>query len=49
MWSAPITGDGENNQNLDKELSLQSLNQDLTMQRSLNIKPETEPGQTKIK
>ena len=47
MWPAPITGDGENNQNLDKELSLQSLNQDLTMQRSLNIKPETEPGLTK--
>ena len=44
---SPITGDGENNQNLDKELSLQSLNQDLTMQRSLNIKPETDPGQTK--
>ena len=44
MWPSPITGDGENNQNLDKELSLQSLNQDLTMQRSLNIKPETEPG-----
>ena len=47
MWPSPITGDGENNQNLDKELSLQSLNQDLTMQRSLNIKPETEPGLTK--
>ena len=47
MWPSPITGDGENNQNLDKELSLQSLNQDLTMQRSLNIKPETEPGLSK--
>ena len=47
MWPSPITGDGENNQNLDKELSLQSLNQDLTMQRSLNIKPETESDLTK--
>ena len=47
MWPSPITGDGENNQNLDKELSLQSLNQDLTMQRSLNIKPETELDLTK--
>ena len=47
MWPSPITGDGENNQNLDKELSLRSLNQDLTMQRSLNIKPETEPGLSK--
>ena len=44
MWPPPITGDGENNENLDKELSLKSLNQDLTMQRSLNIRPETEPG-----
>ena len=47
MWPSPITGDGENNENLDKELSLQSLNLDLEMQRSLNIKPENEPGLNK--
>ena len=47
MWPSPITGDGENYQNLDKELSLQNLNKSLAMQRSLNIKPENEPGLSK--
>ena len=47
MWSAPITGDGENNENFDNELSLESLNQALTMQRSLNIKPESDPNSNK--
>ena len=43
MWPAPITGDGENNSNLDKELSMKSLHQSLTMQISLGTKPEMEP------
>ena len=40
MWPTPITGDGENNENLNKELSIKSLHQALSMQESLNIKPE---------
>ena len=44
MWPSPITGDGENNENLDKDLSLKSLHLDLMMQKSLDIKPEKEPG-----
>ena len=47
MWPGPITGDGTTHENLDINLSLASLEQSLTMQRSLNIKPETEPGITK--
>ena len=47
MWPGPITGDGTTNENLDVNLSFASLEQALTMQRSLNIKPETEPGITK--
>ena len=34
-------------ENLDVNLSVNSLDQALTMQKSLNIKPETEPGITK--
>ena len=47
MWPGPITGDGTTHENLDVNLSLASLEQALIMQRSLNIKPETEPGITK--
>ena len=47
MWPGPITGDGTTNENLDVNLSVNSLDQALTMQKSLNIKPETEPGITK--
>tara|TARA_B100000929_G_scaffold289253_1_gene279443 strand:- start:179 stop:1270 length:1092 start_codon:yes stop_codon:yes gene_type:complete len=47
MWPPPITGDGSYNNNLNKDLSLLSLNQALTMQRSLNIKPEKQPGLSK--
>jgi len=47
MWPGPITGDGTTHENLDVNLSLASLEQALTMQRSLNIKPEAEPGITK--
>ena len=47
MWPGPITGDGTTHENLDVNLSLASLEQALIMQRSLNIKPETEPGTTK--
>ena len=43
MWPGPITSDGTTYENLDGNLSLASLEQALTMQRSLNIKPETEP------
>ena len=43
MWSTPITGDGENNENLNKELSIKSLHQALSMQESLSIKPELNP------
>ena len=46
MWPGPITGDGTTFENLDKTLSAASLDQGLTMQRSLNIKPETEAGIT---
>ena len=46
MWPGPITGDGTTFENLDKKLSASSLEQGLTMQRSLNIKPETEPYAT---
>ena len=49
MWPGPITGEGTTHENLDINLSLASLEQSLTMQRSLNIKPETEPGTTKDK
>ena len=47
MWPGPITGDGVTFENLDSDLSSKNLNQNLTMQRSLNIKPETEFGSTK--
>ena len=47
MWPCPITGDGSTFENLDEKLSASSLKQNLTMQRSLNIKPEAEPGVTK--
>ena len=47
MWPAPITGDGSNNRNVDKDLSILSLGQALTMQRSLNIKPEEQPELSK--
>jgi predicted ester cyclase len=46
MWPGPIIGNGSSFENLDDKLSLSSLEQSLTMQRSLNIKPETEPGAT---
>ena len=46
MWPGPITGDGTTFENMDNELSINSMNQALTMQRSLNIKPETDPGST---
>ncbi len=46
MWPGPITGDGTTFENHDQELSKFSLDQSLTMQRSLNIKPETDPGST---
>lgn len=46
MWPGPITGDGTTFENLDKKLSNKSLDQGLTMQRSLNIKPEIEEGTT---
>ena len=42
MWPGPIIGNGSSFENLDIKLSKESLNQGLTMQRSLNIKPETE-------
>ena len=44
MWPGPITGDGTTFENMDNELSIKSMEQALTMQRSLNIKPETDPG-----
>ena len=47
MWPSPITADGTTQENLDVNLSIASLEQSLTMQRSLNIKPETESGITK--
>ena len=47
MWPSPITGDGTTHENLDNNLSLASFEQSFMMQRSLNIKPETEPGITK--
>ena len=46
MWPGPIIGNGTSFENLDDKLSASSLDQGLTMQRSLNIKPETEPGST---
>ena len=46
MWPGPIVGNGTSFENLDDKLSASSLEQSLTMQRSLNIKPETEPGAT---
>ena len=46
MWPGPIIGNGSSFENLDDKLSFLSLEQSLTMQRSLNIKPETEPGAT---
>ena len=46
MWPGPITGDGTTFENHDQELSKLSMDQSLTMQRSLNIKPETDPGST---
>jgi hypothetical protein len=46
MWPGPIIGNGSSFENLDDKLSLSSLEQSLTMQRSLNIKPEIEPGVT---
>jgi len=42
LWTTPITGDGTTFENLDKKLSISSLEQALTMQRSLNIKPESD-------
>ena len=47
MWPGPITGDGTTFENLDPDLSARTLDQGLTMQRSLDIKPETETGATK--
>ena len=46
MWPGPIIGNGASFENLDEKLSLSSLDQGLTMQRSLNIKPETELNTT---
>ena len=46
MWPGPIIGNGSSFENSDDKLSLSSLEQSLTMQRSLNIKPETEPAAT---
>jgi len=46
MWPGPIIGNGTSFENLDDKLSASSLDQGLTMQRSLNIKPETELGTT---
>ena len=43
-WPGPIIGDGSLFENLNERLSKASLEQSLTMQRSLNIKPETEIG-----
>ena len=42
LWTTPITGNGTTFENLDKKLSISSLEQALTMQRSLNIKPESD-------
>ena len=47
MWPGPITGEGTTFENTDLNLSAASLDQGLTMQRSLNIKPETDPEATK--
>ena len=46
MWPGPITSNGAIFENLDDGLSKLSLDQALAMQRSLNIKPETEPNIT---
>ncbi len=46
MWPGPIIGNGSSFENLDIKLSKESLSQGLTMQRSLNIKPESEEGIT---
>ena len=44
LWTNSIAGDGAIFENIDKQLSLSSLDQALTMQRSLNIKPESDPN-----
>ena len=44
LWANSIAGDGAIFENYDKNLSLSSLEQALTMQRSLNIKPESDPS-----
>ena len=44
LWTNSIAGDGAIFENIDKQLSLSSLEQALTMQRSLNIKPESDPN-----
>ena len=44
LWTNSISGDGSMFENMDKNLSASSLEQALTMQRSLNIKPECDPG-----
>ena len=46
MWPGPIIGNGSSFENFDDKKSISSLEQSLTMQRSLNIKPETETGAT---
>ena len=44
LWTNSISGDGSIFENFDKNLSVSSLEQALTMQRSLNIKPECDPN-----
>ena len=44
LWANSITGDGAIFENIDEQLSMSSLEQALTMQRSLNIKPESDPN-----
>ena len=44
LWANSITGDGAIFENIDEQLSKSSLEQALTMQRSLNIKPESDPN-----
>ena len=44
LWANSITGDGAIFENINEQLSKSSLEQALTMQRSLNIKPESDPN-----
>ena len=42
LWTTPFTANGATFENIDQKLSISSLEQALTMQRSLNIKPESD-------